>query len=81
MKPLAGVLILAAAVAACTTSNSSQPTQAPFSVVEKTIPDMQKAMQDGRVTSRQIVEQYLQRIALYEEIYSLYALNLLDSYR
>jgi amidase len=29
--------------------------------------DMQKAMAEGRVTSRQLVEQYLQRIALYEE--------------
>jgi len=28
---------------------------------------MQKAMQDGRITSRQIVEQYLQRIGLYED--------------
>ena len=66
MKSLAGVLILAAALAACTT-NSSSTTRAPFSVVEKTIPDMQQAMADGRVTSRQIVEQYLQRIALYED--------------
>jgi amidase len=29
--------------------------------------DMQQAMAEGRVTSRQLVEQYLQRIALYEE--------------
>ena len=66
MKSLAGVLILAAALAACTTNSSSNPP-APFSVVEKTIPEMQQAMADGRVTSRQIVEQYLQRIALYED--------------
>ena len=65
MKSLAGVLILAA-LAACTTNSSSTPP-APFSVVEKTIPEMQQAMADGRVTSRQIVEQYLQRIALYED--------------
>src|SRR5688572_6134991 len=65
MKSLAGVLILAA-LAACTTNSSSTP-QAPFSVVEKTIPEMQQAMADGRVTARQIVEQYLQRIALYED--------------
>ncbi len=69
MKPLAGVLILAAAVAACTSNSTSTSTtsSAPFNVVEKTIPEMQKAMTDGRVTSRQIVEQYLQRIALYED--------------
>ncbi len=63
---LAGILILAATAAAC--SPSAPPTQtAPFSVVEASIPDMQKAMQEGRVTSRQIVEQYLVRIALYND--------------
>ncbi len=39
----------------------------PFSVVEASIPEMQAAMEDGRVTSRELVEQYLIRIALYEE--------------
>ena len=38
-----------------------------FSVVEKSIPEMQAALKAGRVTSRQLVEQYLIRIALYEE--------------
>ena len=38
----------------------------PFSVVEATIPEMQKAMRDKRVTSRQLVEQYLTRIAFYD---------------
>src|SRR5215510_7802930 len=38
----------------------------PFSVVEATIPEMQKAMREKRVTSREIVEQYLTRIAMYE---------------
>lgn len=64
MKPLAGVLSLTAALAACTTSTPQNAT-APFSVVEATIPDMQKAMQEGRTSSRKMVEQYLQRIALY----------------
>src|SRR6266849_7449381 len=36
-----------------------------FSVVEATIPEMQAAMNEGRVTSREIVTQYLLRIALY----------------
>ena len=40
---------------------------APFSVVEATIPEMQAALASGRVTSRQLVEQYLTRIALYED--------------
>jgi amidase len=38
-----------------------------FSVVEATIPDMQRAMTEGRVTSRELVVQYLTRIALYEK--------------
>src|SRR5262245_4410939 len=38
----------------------------PFSVVEATIPEMQKAMREKRVTSREIVQQYLTRIAMYD---------------
>src|SRR5690349_10205690 len=38
-----------------------------FSVVEATIPQMQAAMAKGQVTSRQLVEQYLMRIAIYED--------------
>ncbi len=36
-----------------------------FSAVEATIPEMQAAMKEGRVTSRELVTQYLLRIALY----------------
>jgi len=64
MKHLAAVLILAAAAAACSTNPNPTPA-APFSVVEATIPEMQQAMRDGRTSSRHMVEQYLQRIALY----------------
>jgi amidase len=39
--------------------------QQPFSVVEATIPEMQAAMKQGRVTSRELVVQYLIRIARY----------------
>ena len=39
--------------------------RASFSVVEATIPEMQRAMNEGRATSREIVTQYLLRIALY----------------
>lgn len=38
-----------------------------WSVVEATIPEMQKAMEQKRVTSREIVLQYLTRIAMYED--------------
>jgi amidase len=36
-----------------------------FTVVEASIPEMQAAMKEGRVTSRELVTQYLLRIALY----------------
>jgi amidase len=64
---LAGLVFLAAAAAACTTSTPPAQNAAPFSVVEATIPEMQKAMQEGRTSSRHLVEQYLQRIALYND--------------
>ena len=38
-----------------------------FTVVEATIPAMRDAMAQGRVTSREIVLQYLTRIATYED--------------
>ena len=38
-----------------------------FTVVEATIPEMQAAMKKGRVTSRELVLQYLTRIAIYED--------------
>ena len=41
--------------------------RAPFSVVEATIPQMQAAMKQRRVTSRELVQQYLVRIGLYED--------------
>ena len=38
-----------------------------FDVVEATIPEMQRAMEEGRVTCRELIEAHLLRIALYEE--------------
>ena len=70
MKYPAAVLFLASALAACNSVpyNEAPPPDHPqFSVVEATIPDMQKAMREGRTSSRRMVEQYLQRIALYED--------------
>ena len=37
-----------------------------FNVVESTITDMQQAVQNGSVTSCELVQQYLSRIALYD---------------
>ena len=41
--------------------------QSQFSVVEAGIADMQSAMASGRVTSRELVQQYLTRIAIYDK--------------
>jgi amidase len=38
-----------------------------FDVVEASIPDLQRAMEEGTLTSRRLVELYLQRIAVYED--------------
>src|SRR5712692_4399742 len=39
----------------------------PFTVVEASIADIQKAMREKRVTSRELVQQYLTRIAMYDD--------------
>jgi amidase len=39
----------------------------PFNVVETGIPELQKALAEGRVTTRQLTLEYLTRIALYED--------------
>src|SRR4249919_2763194 len=40
----------------------------PFDVFEASIPDMQAAMKSGRTTSHALVQQYLTRIATYEDL-------------
>ena len=57
-------LICAAVVAAFSTFAQVHHS---FTVVEATIADMQEAMAEGRVTSRDLVQQSLTRIALYED--------------
>src|SRR4029078_3141252 len=42
--------------------------KAKFSVFEASIPDMQAALKAGPTTSHEIVQQYLTRIATYEDI-------------
>jgi amidase len=58
------------ALAAWTVWPSAQtpsPQPADFTVVEATIPEMQRAMAQRRVRSHDLVTQYLTRIALYEK--------------
>jgi amidase len=63
---LATATALAAAALALSAQTKSAPAKA-FTVVEATIPEMQAAMREGRVTSHQIVQQYLTRIGMYED--------------
>ncbi len=50
------------------TRRAAAPTpRKPFTVVEATILDMRTAMEQGRLTSHQLVQQYLIRIATYED--------------
>jgi len=44
-----------------------RPATAPFSVVEASIADLKTALEQGRTTSRAMVQQYLIRIATYED--------------
>src|SRR2546428_3872934 len=39
----------------------------PFTVIETNIPEMKRAMRKKRVTSRELVQQYLTRIAIYDD--------------
>jgi len=48
-------------------SKDTRVAQPPFSVVEASISDMRIALEQGRVTSRDLVTQYLTRIAMYED--------------
>lgn len=62
---LAGAFLLSGCGESPRSTESVADTD-PFSVVEATIPQMQAALADGRVTSRDLVTQYLARLGLYE---------------
>jgi amidase len=61
-------MAIAAAMAAFVVVLAQTPRTppAPFTVVEASIAGMRTAMQQGRTTSREIVQQYLTRIAIHE---------------
>ncbi len=71
------LLMLVAAPAAAATlvgvsaqsHRAAEPARAthPFSVVEASIPEMRAAMEQGRITSHELVRQYLERIGMYED--------------
>ena len=61
-----GTLALASSHVDAQSTRRSDPPK-PFSVVEASIDDLRKALEQRRTTSREIVQQYLTRIALYED--------------
>src|SRR4030095_16751533 len=63
---LIAALFVAAAVSAPGHAQARRGVQAPFTVVETSIDDMRKALEQKRTTSHEIVQQYLTRIAKYE---------------
>lgn len=59
-------LVVASALVAVAPVGAQPKTATPLSVVEASIPQLQAALAARRVTSRQLVEQYLVRIATYD---------------
>ena len=59
-----------ATLAGCEIENEQDPQTAaePYDVMEATIPELQAAMSEGRLTARELVQQYLTRIAVYENL-------------
>jgi amidase len=73
MKQFAIVIAVSVCVttvfARAQTKRTTAPvTSRPFTVVEATIPGMKTALEQRRVTSKEIVRQYLLRIATYEDL-------------
>lgn len=62
----ATTLLTAAALVLVSCEKAAPDPAAPFSVVEASIPDMQRAMAEGRVTAEELVKLHLVRIATYE---------------
>jgi amidase len=67
MHLLTRTFVIAVALAATSCGQAAAPDAPPFAIGTATILEMQAAMQEGRVTSREIVTHYLTRIGLYED--------------
>ncbi len=61
------ITLIAILLGALVQTTVPQQRKVPFSVVEASIPDMQRAMKEKRVSSKELVTQYLTRIATYED--------------
>lgn len=61
-----GLIALSIACAGLVDTQAQAPSPVTFDPVEKTIPELQQALTSGAVTSRQLVDAYLARIAAYD---------------
>jgi amidase len=74
MRAIIVILVVAGSLGFSTRSTVAQPAavgqsfRAAFEIAEKTIPQLQDAMQSGQITSRQLVDLYLSRIAAYDRV-------------
>ena len=66
-RPVTLMLAIALAASACSRASEPAANAKKFTIVEATIPDMRRAMEDGTITSRELVVQSLMRIATYED--------------
>jgi amidase len=62
------LLTVAAVATASACAAPAPPPAPPFVLVEATIPQMREAMENGRLTSHQLVEMYLARIGMYQPV-------------
>ncbi len=70
------VVAIAAAALSVVALQGQKTHAAPFTVVEVGIPEIRDAMTKGRVTSHELVAQYLMRIATYEhQVHAALAIN------
>lgn len=59
-------ILLAAAALAVTACGAPGSADAEFQVAEATLADLRRALEEGRVTSRRLVDLYLDRVAAYD---------------
>ena len=64
--PVAVLAVACAAVVSCGPVDTAPEGGGGFDVVETSISEIHQAMQDGRVTARQLVEAYVERIEAYD---------------
>ena len=67
MRRLAISLTITISLLLTVAARRQSDAKKPFNIVEATIPEMQKAMTEGRITSRELVLLHLARIAMHED--------------